>query len=85
MKPEQVAGQTEIRTTQEEQLKELRLQALDELAQLDQELGLVTNELQPKFTPNMENYKVSLSYEGLPLEKSSDHKSISDLKRKYAR
>lgn len=44
-----------------------------------------TNESKAKFTPNMENYKVSLSYEGLSLKKSSEHKSISDLKRQYAR
>lgn len=44
-----------------------------------------TNERKAKFTPNMENYKVSLSYEGLSLKKSNEHKSISDLKRQYAR
>jgi hypothetical protein len=45
----------------------------------------VTNERKSKFTPNMENYKVSLSYEGLSLKKNNGHKSISDLKRQYAR
>ncbi|QYJ80710.1 hypothetical protein [Shewanella acanthi] len=35
-----------------------------------------------RFTPNMENFKVSLGYEGLSLKKSSESKSIADLKRK---
>jgi hypothetical protein len=43
------------------------------------------NERKVKFTPNMDNFKVSLSYEGLSLKKSSEGKSIADLKRKYAR
>jgi len=43
-----------------------------------------TDERKAKFPPNMENYKVSLSYEGLSL-KNSEHKSIEDLKRQYAR
>lgn len=72
-------------TKQEEQLKEQRLQVLDELAQLDQELGLFTHDLSPKFTPNMENYQVSLSYEGLSLKNSSEDNSIAGLKRKYKR
>lgn len=38
-----------------------------------------------KFTPNMENFRVSLSYEGLELKKSNKGKTIEDLKRKYAR
>ncbi len=38
-----------------------------------------------RFTPNMENFKVSLGYEGLSLKKSSEGKSIAELKRKYAR
>ncbi len=70
---------------QDEQLKEQRLQALEELSRLDQELGLITNEPPPKFIPNMENYQVSLSYEGLSLKNSSEKKSIADLKRKYKR
>ena len=37
------------------------------------------------FTPNMQNYRTSLAYEGLELKKSSEHKSIADLKRQYAR
>lgn len=44
-----------------------------------------SNERKAKFSPNMENFKVSLSYEGLLLKKSSEGKSISELKRKYAR
>lgn len=44
-----------------------------------------TNDRKTTFTPNMENYKVSLSYEGLSLKKSSERKSIADLKRQYAR
>lgn len=42
-------------------------------------------ERKAKFTPNMDNFRVSLSYEGLSLKKSSESKSIADLKRKYAR
>jgi len=40
---------------------------------------------QPLFIPNMHNYRMSLAYEGLALKKNSEHKSIADLKRKYAR
>ena len=43
------------------------------------------SERKVKFTPRMDNFKVSLSYEGLSLKKSSEGKSIADLKRKYAR
>lgn len=43
------------------------------------------DERKAKFTPNMENYKVSLSYEGLSLKKDYERKSIADLKRLYAR
>ncbi len=70
---------------QDEQLEEQRLQALEELSRLDQELGLITNEHPPKFIPNMENYQVSLSYEGLSLKNSGEEKSIAGLKRKYKR
>lgn len=70
---------------QDEQLEEQRLQALEELSRLDQELGLTTNELPPKFIPNMENYQASLSYEGLSLKNSGEDKSIAGLKRKYKR
>lgn len=38
---------------------------------------------QKKFIPNMENFKISLSYEGLSLRKSSEDETIADLKRKY--
>lgn len=46
-----------------------------------------TNSLKNKarFTPNMDNFKTSLMYEGLILKKSSESKTIEDLKRKYAR
>ncbi|MDO6710197.1 hypothetical protein Q4567_05645 [Aliiglaciecola sp. 2_MG-2023] len=44
-----------------------------------------SNDRKTKFTPNMDNFKVSLSYEGLSLKKSSEGKSISELKRKYAK
>lgn len=37
-----------------------------------------------RFIPNMDNYRTSLAYEGLELKKSSEHKSIADLKRQYA-
>ncbi|MEQ3647943.1 MULTISPECIES: hypothetical protein [unclassified Alteromonas] len=38
-----------------------------------------------RFIPNMANFEVSLSYEGLSLKKVSERKTINDLKRKYAR
>lgn len=38
-----------------------------------------------RFIPNMSNFEVSLSYEGLKLGKSGQHKSIAALKLKYAR
>lgn len=38
-----------------------------------------------RFIPNMNNFEVSLSYEGLTLKKSNERLSIADLKRKYAR
>ncbi len=38
-----------------------------------------------KFTPKIENYKISLSYEGLKLKNKEKTGSISELKRKYAR
>lgn len=44
-----------------------------------------TNEQKAKFTPDMGNFKVSLSYEGLALKKAGGNQSIADLKRKYAR
>lgn len=44
-----------------------------------------TDECKAKFIPNMENFKISLSYEGLSLKKGSESKSIADLKRQYAR
>jgi hypothetical protein len=44
-----------------------------------------SNKRKLKFTPKMDNFKVSLSYEGLSLKKSSEGKSIAELKRKYAR
>jgi hypothetical protein len=40
---------------------------------------------QPRFTPNMQNYRTSLGYEGIELKKSSEQQTIADLKRKYAR
>lgn len=43
------------------------------------------DERKAKFAPNMENYKVSLSYEGLSLKNGNERKSIADLKRQYAR
>ncbi|RVU37039.1 hypothetical protein EOE67_12065 [Rheinheimera riviphila] len=39
---------------------------------------------EPRFTPNMDNYRTSLAYEGLALKKNTEPKSIADLKRKYA-
>lgn len=44
-----------------------------------------SNDRKANFTPNMDNFKVSLSYEGLSLKKNSEGKTIADLKRKYAR
>jgi len=43
------------------------------------------DERKAKFTPNMENFKISLSYEGLSLKKDNERKSIANLKRQYAR
>lgn len=43
------------------------------------------NERKTKFTPNMDNFRVSLSYEGMSLKKNSEGKTIAELKRKYAR
>ena len=44
-----------------------------------------SNNQKSKFTPKMENFKVSLSYEGLSLKKDGEGKSLDELKRKYAR
>ncbi|MBE0456732.1 hypothetical protein NDQ71_14400 [Pseudoalteromonas sp. KG3] len=48
-------------------------------------ISKTSNQRKTKFTPNMDNFKVSLSYEGLSLKKSSEGKTIAELKRKYAR
>lgn len=37
------------------------------------------------FSPKPENYKVSLKYEGMLLKEANEHRSIVELKRKYAR
>ena len=37
------------------------------------------------FSPKPENYKVSLKYEGMLLKEENEHRSIAELKRKYAR
>ncbi|SJZ80437.1 Uncharacterised protein [Vibrio cincinnatiensis] len=39
----------------------------------------------PAFTPKMDNFKVSLSYEGLSLKPGCEQRSIEELKRDYAR
>ena len=44
-----------------------------------------SNQQKTKFMPDMNNFKVSLSYEGLTLKTNSEGKSIAELKRKYAR
>lgn len=38
-----------------------------------------------RFVTSLENYKVSLSYEGLLLKNKEKKLSIQELKRKYAR
>jgi hypothetical protein len=38
-----------------------------------------------KFTPKLDNYKTSLKYEGLTLDAKDEHRSITELKQKYAR
>lgn len=38
-----------------------------------------------KFKPRLNNFEVSLSYEGLSLKKASQNKSIDELKHQYAR
>ncbi len=45
----------------------------------------LSKENKKKFTPKLENYKTSLTYEGLTLSKKDEHHSITELKRKYAR
>lgn len=42
-------------------------------------------ERKSKFTTNMANYRVSLSYEGMAMKKDGKRKSIADLKKLYAR
>ena len=44
-----------------------------------------SNHQKERFSPNIQNYEVSLSYEGLELKKTNERKTIVDLKRKYAR
>ena len=44
-----------------------------------------SNHRKERFAPNIQNYEVSLSYEGLELKKANERKTIVDLKRKYAR
>lgn len=48
-------------------------------------ISKISNPRKAKFSPNLENFKVSLSYEGLSLKKNSEGKTIAELKRKYAR
>jgi len=43
------------------------------------------NNRKGRYIPNMDNFEVSLSYEGLVLKKNNERMSISELKRKYAR
>ena len=43
------------------------------------------SESKTRFTPNLENFKTSLSYEGLVFKEKSKTHSIAELKRKYAR
>lgn len=45
----------------------------------------VATESKGRFTPNMENFKTSLKYEGLTLKNEKKNKSIQELKRQYAR
>ncbi|CAH6780665.1 conserved hypothetical protein [Vibrio chagasii] len=37
------------------------------------------------FTPSLKNFKTSLGYEGMTINKKSNVQTIEDLKRKYAR
>ena len=39
----------------------------------------------PQFTPDLGNFRTSLAYEGMQLKQGEVPKSISELKRKYAR
>ena len=43
------------------------------------------NQNKKTFTPNMENFRVSLSYEGLLLKSRKAPKSVEELKRQHAR
>lgn len=52
---------------------------------MSREPSKTQNKKQAKFTPNMDNFKVSLSYEGFSLKKENEEKDITELKRKYSR
>ena len=40
---------------------------------------------QARFVPDMDNFRVSLAYEGMTLKQGWESKSVAELKRKYAR
>ncbi|MCB4437796.1 hypothetical protein LHL20_16320 [Alteromonas sp. McT4-15] len=52
---------------------------------MGRELSKMQDRKRAKFTPNMDNFKISLSYEGLSLKKENEEKDITELKRKYSR
>ncbi|BCO21047.1 hypothetical protein KUC3_39040 [Alteromonas sp. KC3] len=52
---------------------------------MGRELSKMQDRKRTKFTPNMDNFKISLSYEGLSLKKENEEKDITELKRKYSR
>ncbi|WP_016958479.1 hypothetical protein [Enterovibrio norvegicus] len=43
------------------------------------------SENQTQFKPKIENFKTSLAYEGLSLNKTNKNRSIEELKQAYAR
>jgi hypothetical protein len=52
---------------------------------MSREPSKMQNRKRAKFTPNMDNFKISLSYEGLSLKKENKEKDITELKKEYSR
>lgn len=52
---------------------------------MSREPSTMQNRKRAKFTPNMDNFKISLSYEGLSPKKENKEKDITELKKEYSR
>lgn len=52
---------------------------------MSREPSKMQNRKRAKFAPNMDNFKISLSYEGLSLKKENKEKDITELKKEYSR